>query len=225
MTDIDFFHPASPTWVAIGGEAPEPLREQFPQLSWDKIAVREQTLPFYPGTRLLMMRGADWAPPNLFIYALQKDDEVHLLNGKSPPIHAFNAAGHLELTQDNIVAYLKFFCFFVRGDEGPFYLIGHLGASYLINGLRQGTTDEALNKFRGDFELRYQSPRTFGKSPDGKWRCSGTIMYSNAIFVADFQVQSGGMVEMLNDTPVLADLPAKIVAPLMPETEGGATLH
>ncbi len=225
MTDIDLFHPENPEWTDIGGEAPETVREKLPQLSWNKIIIRQRTLPFYPGTRLLIMRGADWVPPNLFIYALQKNDKIHLLNGKSPAIHAFNATENLELTPDTIVAYLKFFCFFVRGEEGAFYLIDHLGASYLPNGLRKGTTAEAFNEIQSDFESRYQSPRTFGRSPDGKWRCSGTIMYSNAIFVADFLIQSGGMVEMLNDTPVLADLPSKIFAPIAPETEVGTTLH
>jgi hypothetical protein len=171
------------------------------------------------------MRGADWAPPNLFIYALHKGDSVHLLQGTSPPIHTFNAEGHLALTPETVVPYLQFFSFFVRGDEGPFYLVARRDAPYLPNGLRQGTSAEGLADAQRDFEARYQSPRTFGRSGDGKWRCSGTIMYSNAVFIADFLIQTGGMVEMLNDTPVLADLPIKIWAPIAPVPEVNATLH
>ena len=225
MTDIDLFHPANRGWEDAGNEAPEYVREQLPQLSWGKITVRQRTLPFYDGVRLLIIRGADWAPPNLLLYALQTEDEVYLLNGKSPPIHAINSKGHLDLNEDTIIPYLEFFCFFVRGDEGPFYVVGDRSAAYLPNGLRHGSVDEALAEAKRHFESRYQSPRMFGRSPDNKWRCSATIMYSNAMFVADFLIHSSGMAEMINDTPIISDLPVVISAPLVPESETGGTLH
>jgi hypothetical protein len=43
---------------------------------------------------------------------------------------------------------------------------------------------------------------------------SGLVYYSNAVFVADFSVQLGGMVEMVSDTSVVADLPARVNVPL-----------
>jgi hypothetical protein len=225
MSYLDFFYPDHPDWSDAGTAVPNAIREEMPQLSWTNVTVRQRTLPFYPDLKLLVMRGEDWAPPGLFIYALQKDDEVRVLSGKSPPIHAFNAEGHLTLTADNVISYLQFFCFFVHGEEGPFYLVSDRSSDYLPAGLRQGTRTEALASAQDDFAARYQSARFFGQSPDAKWRCSGTILYANAIFIADFLVQKGGMIEMVSDTPVLADLPVKIWAPIAPPSETNATLH
>ena len=44
--------------------------------------------------------------------------------------------------------------------------------------------------------------------------CDAVIYYSNAIFLANFAVEPGGMVRMLDDEPIAADLPAKIHAPI-----------
>jgi hypothetical protein len=44
--------------------------------------------------------------------------------------------------------------------------------------------------------------------------CNAVVYYSNALFIATFAVQPGGMIEMLNDEPIAADLPVKVDAPV-----------
>lgn len=225
MSYLDLYHPHHPDWAVVSMPVPQAVRDQMEQLNWSNVEVRQRTLPYYPGATLLVMYSPDWAPSSLFVYALKKGDVIHVLEGKSPPIHAFNAEGNLLLTPETVIPYIQFFNFFVRGDEGPFYFITDLSASYLPEGLRRSTEVAAMAGAQRDLENRYQSPRTFGKTTDGKWRCSGTIMYSNAVYVADLYVQPGGMVEMPVDTPLIVDLPVKIWAPIAPSTEVSATLQ
>jgi hypothetical protein len=44
--------------------------------------------------------------------------------------------------------------------------------------------------------------------------CDAVVYYSNALFIANFAVQPSGMIEMLNDEPIAADLPVKVDAPV-----------
>ena len=53
-----------------------------------------------------------------------------------------------------------------------------------------------------------------GKDDAGNWMCDAVVYYSNALFIANFSVQPSGMIEMLDDEPIAADLPIKIDAPV-----------
>lgn len=217
---LDFFHPGYSGWQDYENGVPEALRMALPQLDFgDGLTIKTQTLPFYPDCAFLMFKNPSWVPSNLYIYALKKGEDVVWLNGTSPGIHQFNGAGNIALTDENALQYLHFFCFFVRGKEGPFYVVNSLDAPYLISQLGAGANND--KNLRAMFEARYQSPRGFGTTPDGNRRYSLLVMYSNAFFIADFELKPSGMVEMRDDTPIMSDLPAKIDAPLTPlETSG-----
>ena len=58
-------------------------------------------------------------------------------------------------------------------------------------------------------------PASFeGMDDNGAYLCDAVVFYSNAIFIANFAVQPTGMLEMLDDEPIAADLPGKIDARL-----------
>lgn len=135
---------------------------------------------------------------------LLQNNAVHRLAGTSLPIHEVNAKGAPLLNEHTVLDYLNFFCFFVRGEEGPFLIV-----------------DRLENQFLPDFEEPdidlpsiFRPPRVWGKDEQECWRVSALVYYANAVVAADFSVQPGGMIEMVNDIPVLADLPARIDAPL-----------
>ena len=44
--------------------------------------------------------------------------------------------------------------------------------------------------------------------------CNAVVFYSNALFIANFAVQPSGMIEMLDDEPIAADLPVKVDCPV-----------
>lgn len=214
--DYDLFHPSFSEWEHRSSEIPEQLLTAMPELTFNgAIQIQQQSLSFYPGTKLVLYRHPEWKPNNLFVYTLQKNDDVVWLNGSSPGIHEFNSAGNLVLAENNVLDYLHFFCFFVHGPEGPFYLIRSINGSYLPDCLLE-TEEKAIGSHRDMFLRRFQSPRYFGTSSEGSHRLSTLVMHSNAVFLADFEVLVSGMIEMKTDFPILPDLPAKISAPLAP---------
>lgn len=221
---VDFFHPYYAGWKDYQEGVPEAIQTALTGLDFGEgLTIRTQTLPFYPEAEFLIFRHPGWVPANLFVYALKKDDEIVWLNGTSPGIHQFNASGHLVLTDENALDYIRFFCFFVRGEEGPFYVAHTPDAPYLTSEI--GAAGKGKSELRALFEQRYQSPRTFGTTSAGERRYSMLIMYSNALFITDFALQPSGMVEMKDDIPIMADLPSKIDAPLVPPKHSTNSLH
>jgi hypothetical protein len=167
--------------------------------------VWRSRLKFYDDSVLLVrIRDPRWKHKNLFVYYLLRGSDIYALNGASPPIHELNAKAPVRLNETNVLDYLRFFCFFVRGEEGPFYIVENASDPFLPEDplVRQIVTGTAR-------------PATFeGMDHTGAFLCSAVVYYSNAIFIANFAIEPAGMVRMLDDEPIAADLPAKIDAPI-----------
>jgi hypothetical protein len=145
-------------------------------------------------------------PKNLVIYYLTAEGNLYRLNGTSPPIHEVNAIAPVKITDDNVLEYLRFFCFFVRGEEGPFLI-----AEDMDNPDMPGNMDAQT---RSVIEGTIRPASYEGKNPQGFFLCDAVVFYSNALFLANFAIQPTGMIEMLDDQPIAADLPVRVDVPI-----------
>ena len=142
----------------------------------------------------------------LAIYYLRDQGNLFRLNGTSPPIHEVNAKAPIKITEENVLDYLRFFCFFVRGDEGPFYVFESMEDSFVSQEMDDTTRSVLSGTCR---------PATYeGMNEQGHLLCNAVLFYSNSLFIANFAVQPTGMVEMLDDEPIAADLPVRVIAPV-----------
>jgi len=172
---------------------------QTTQVGW-------RALPFYERVVLIRVRDSSWSPKNLNIYYLTLDGSLFRLNGTSPPIHEVNAKAPIKVTEQNVLDYLRFFCFFVRGEEGPFLIAEDMDNPYLPKNMDDQTRTAIENTIR---------PASYeGKNEQGFFLCDGVVFYSNALFIANFAVQPTGMIEMLDDDPIATNLTAKVEAPI-----------
>ena len=172
-----------------------------------KTTVADQRkLSFYNSVYLIRVKDRAWEPKNLFLYYLAHGTDLLWLNGTSPPIHQLNARGVLNLTDTNVLDYLRFFCFYVRAEEGPFVVAEDMKDTYVPKDIDKATRKVLENTLR--------PARNEECNSDGNWNCDAVVYYSNAIFSADYLVESSGMVHMLADQPIAADLPVKIDAPI-----------
>ncbi len=168
--------------------------------------VSWRSLPFYERVVLIRLRDPSWTPQNLNLYFLTLDGNLFRLNGTSPPIHEVNAQAPIKITDDNVLDYLRFFCFFVRGEEGPFLIAEDIDNPDLPKNMDDKTRAAVAGSIR---------PASYeGKNEKGFWLCDGVVFYSNALFIANFAVQPGGMIEMLDDEPIAPDLPVKVDVPI-----------
>jgi len=172
------------------------------QLSDAAVVAKRFELAFYGDVTLLEWTSPDW-PAQTRVCFLEYGEQLLRLDGTSPPIHQVNASADLVLTEANVLDYLAFFCFFVRGTDGPFLVVDRQDHPMVPAVVRTP-----------EFHAKFRAPQLFGRSRMGNFLASTTVYYSNALFVADFRVILTGMVEMADDAPVLADLAARVEVPL-----------
>ena len=169
------------------------------QVSW-------RTLPFYESVALIRVKDPNWVNKKMTIYYLTDQGNLFRLNGTSPPIHEVNSKAPIKINEDNVLDYLKFFCFFVRGDEGPFYVSEDIMDPNLPQDMDATTKSVVEGTIR---------PASFeGMNEQGHFLCDAVVFYSNALFIANFSVQQSGMIEMLNDEPIAGDLTSKVDQPI-----------
>ncbi len=168
--------------------------------------VEYRMLPFYDQVAMIRIKDPAWTPSNLYLYYLTDQGNLYWLNGTSPPIHEINAKAPVKITDDNVLEYLKFFCFFVRGEEGPFLIAESMDDPYIPQNMDERT--------RSVIEGTVRPAAYEGKNEKGFFLCDAVVFYSNAMFIANFAVQPGGMIEMLDDEPIAGDLAVKVDAPV-----------
>lgn len=199
-------------WVPVEGEELAGFLEQVNpiggkyKVSAATTKVEYRMLPFYDQVAMIRVKDPAWTPSNLYIYYLTDQGNLYWLNGTSPPIHEINSKAPVKITDDNVLEYLRFFCFFVRGEEGPFLIAETMEDPYIPQGLDDRT--------RSVVEGTVRAASYEGKNEKGFFLCDAVVFYSNALFIANFAVQPTGMIEMLDDQPIAADLPVRVDAPV-----------
>jgi hypothetical protein len=199
-------------WNSVTGEELQGLLDQINPIdgryrtSAQSTQVAWRTLPFYEQVVLVRVKDPSWSPKNLVIYYLTMQGQLYRLNGTSPPIHEVNAAAPVRITEENVLDYLRFFCFFVRGEEGPFLIAEDVDAPDMPKATDERTRSVIAGTIR---------PASYeGTNPAGHMLCDAVVFYSNALFLANFAVQPSGMIEMINDEPIAADLPVRVDVPI-----------
>lgn len=158
----------------------------------DAPLVLRAELPFYSDFRLVYLAPVEDGGLQPSFMFLESDEGVILLNGESSAVHQANAMDEVRITPDTGADYLRFFCFFVHGGEGPFHLVeppppGRPGVA---------PPEPPLSPVIA----RHAEPVAFlGPDDRGRLRYRGVIAYGDAVFRATFALYPEGMVEMLDD--------------------------
>lgn len=198
-------------WTPVTGEELtgfvdriNPVGDRY-ELNLDTLECHRRPLPWYDSVELIQLRDKTLRPAKLVLCYLRNGEDLYWLNGTSPPIHEVNAKAPVKINEQNVADYLRYFCFFVRGEEGPFYVLEDAADPLL-------PTKEPALRTVAEGTAR---PISFdGMNKQGYYLLNAVIYYSNAIFLAQFAVQPGGMIEMVEDEPIAADLPVKLDCPL-----------
>ena len=94
----------------------------------------------------------------------------------------------------------------MHGDEGPFLIVEDINHA----ALDQSKLEDNMRKIIED-AIR---PAMFeGKTDAGALETSAMVLYGNALFSARFSMTENGMIEMIDDEPVAADLPVRKIKP------------
>lgn len=175
------------------------------------LVVRKSTLPFYARYKLLevLRWNVDSYKRSYAVFKPNGDDILIVpLTGKSPVIRAINAEeGELSLTHRTADEYLRFFCWAVRGEEGPFYIprtFREIPIKPNLSGAEQAKLKQR------DFSLVEEVDLTAHnyseKAPNAKFWFRATVVYEADMFEAWFAIENSGMVLMV-EANALASFP------------------
>lgn len=146
-----------------------------------------------------MLRGAtaDGAPveapaPGIHSF-LYGPDGFSPLDGSSGVIHHHNGLHPLDLSTVELQhAYLRFFCYFVRGELGPFEIVEERGRLRGLEALGERVAIRELTRVTEDGATR----------DDGTTTHDASIVYGENLFTSRFALRRDGMIEMLDDDPL-----------------------
>lgn len=188
----------------------------------DTTVLRRARLPFYRTFDLIeVIERAAPAEPARCAYALVRFGEqeegppldVRALNGQSYVVHGVNdVPGELVLDEATVEPYLRFFCWAVHGDRGPF-LIPAAAREIPLAGRLKWHDARVLDHL--DYRMLTADPgepRFAQYSPEAGFLLPrrAIVAYGGAVFESWFAVQRDGTISMIDDTPLVADLPMEI---------------
>ncbi len=184
-------------------EALSRLAERAPQyLSGSGLAGAQcSELSFYDDHVLIELRFESGGGPER-VFGLHGATETHWLDGSSAAIHDTNAAEELELTDDTVHDYIRFFFYFVRGDDGPFVLIESESEVAVVDSPGgNGDPSELLTR-QATILSRVTPLTTRTVDEDGRWIVDCSVAFGSSFFTTTLAVAASGEVEMIDDEPV-----------------------
>lgn len=194
---FDLAPPISGDWHNLSGDLSDILVQRMREYAVidqnERVtAVRVTPALFRPGTVLCDLQTEGRKGPPVLRSALYGPAGALPLNGSSHLIHRANAKQGIDLSDVTRQSqYLRFFCMFVRGSNGPFEIV------------------EQAAQVQGpdNLDTLVQPPARVGDK-DGAtlaiWQA--TVLYGNTLFRATFDLAAGGRVEMEDDTPLCGDV-------------------
>ncbi|BCT69152.1 hypothetical protein [Nitrosospira sp. NRS527] len=164
------------------------------QLQYSVIEAHKAPLSFYPNWVLVeVLLQLEEGRKAIIAFLKHRSDMTKrpiLLGGLSKPIHQLNQLGMLNLDSARAVRdYLRFFCAYVWGEEGAFFII---------------ETEKSLGgaKLSAPVEFAEVSVK---KDEEKGWICIAMIRYANKLYRTRLHVNPDGNVEMTEDD-LLADI-------------------
>jgi hypothetical protein len=189
------------------------------------IVRRAASLDFYEPYRLYELLQRDEGQfRRRYVLCDAKAGKIKILNGTSPPIHEVNHElgderfGKVFEEEKQAEQYLRFFCWAIHGEEGPFYLVRRF---------REIAWAEAPRD-PSKIALAVNDPErlSYCGFANGYYSFRALVCYSNALFQAELRVDWSGEVAMLDDEPLFEDLPIEKAAqaegaliPLIPQVD------
>lgn len=179
------FRPSTDPMQVVEANSPVPLY---------KTVFKAHPAGFGKDYQLIEAYDSNWLDDWRLFMLADKDGQLYHLNGTSMPIHAFWETHALSLTPKTAPNYLRFFCRFIHGPEGSFYITESASELALWCGV-----DEDHPSIKE--VSKYIKKIKFKSTGADHLIYKATVHYSDALFRATFKVMPTGMIEMLDDKP------------------------
>jgi hypothetical protein len=197
LTDVATYGYKSERWNFVEGEAQAGIISKLNKeqnryvLNSNTCRVVWRTLPFYAGATLVRVIDLSWRPLGLTSYFLGFRGQYRRVDGTRQLITFLNTNIPIRLNSQNVIDYLKFYCFFVRYRGRPFILVE------TVDDIGQCIPPLSPEQISSVKSALYP---VMLHNPDGpEFRLSGIIRYNDMLFETKFTVSPNGQVSINED--------------------------
>ncbi len=164
----------------------------------EQTIIRCQPLDFYEGYELLELTDMS-SIPAAKKYAVYKEGDVNIIDWTNDSIYELNKNAQIELSENNITSYIKFFLEYVHGRHGKFTVIeSEYDIKWQVEPPAQG------RKIMQDMLKPIQ---LINKDDEGSFNLKAYITYKDSLFTTDIKVSNDGLVEMSDEEVKIEGMP------------------
>jgi hypothetical protein len=159
------------------------------------LDIRVAQLPCYPGLKLFEIALPVDPSRHACLAIMSTGDGFVALDGTTGPIHALNSMRDTPLdlsSAERASDYLKFFCAYVHGPDGPFSIVEC--AADLGDQSPQNIIDDSV------------VPIAFSGKEGDAYVLQAMVNYANTLFRLTFKVFPDGRADVVGDEQILAGL-------------------
>ncbi len=171
----------------------------------DTTTVRTQKLSFYKDYILLELTDLSTVP-GARKYAIYKPGDVNVITWTNQVIYETNEKAPIQLNEDTVVSYVKFFFSYVRGRHGRFLIIETIDdVRWQIEPPAQGR--KVMQEMLSPVEIEEQLA-------DDTFNLNAFMVFKDSLFKTKIHVKPDGLVSMseedlkIEGMPVLQDTAA-----------------
>jgi hypothetical protein len=172
----------------------------FEGVEFDPVdaTIMAVNLPFYKGYRLLHIADNTVMPPvqRCAIYSHQNQVVLDFTN---EPIYKLNQDVPIQLSEDNVVEYVRFFFTYVRGKHGRFIMTENVDDI--------AWKEDPPPQARKSISNMIDPISIESVSEDGMFHLIGCMMFKDSLFKSDIEVQPSGLVALKNEELLIEDMP------------------
>ncbi|HEX7333788.1 MAG TPA: helix-turn-helix domain-containing protein [Pyrinomonadaceae bacterium] len=167
------------------------------------VAVRKLPLSFYPENSFLVEALAHLNNDSSgYLTFVHHPSGLSILDGTSPAIHELNHRLPLVLNEAQKASdYLRFLCAAVGAEHGTFMIVEKPKQIPWAENVDE-EIKVPVEKVIEEIEFLGTNETTEGTT----WRFDANVVYSDSVYRASFNVMNSGMIDMLQDQPLFAEL-------------------
>lgn len=176
------------------------LNPKFEGVDFDPLeaSIMAQKISFYSDYRFFDIADDSVNPPlQRFVLWKNQDDHV-VLTFSNEPIYALNKSLPIQLSEDNITEYVRFFFTYVRGRHGRFIIAESVDDIHW----REDPPPSARKAMGQMIE-----PITLEKSHEGIYNLVACMVFKDSLFKSKVKVDSQGFVSLSDEELLVEDMP------------------
>lgn len=167
-------------------------------MSLENTSVRMRRLPFYKTATFYEMTDLS-VVPGARKYALVGENAVYVVNWTNETIYSANEAEGLDLTDQSITEYVKFFFSYVRGRHGRFVIIENFDEIKWQN--------EPPPQGRKVIQEMLYPVSKLSQDPDGTYNLEAFMLFKDSLFRTLVHVDAQGTVSMSDEELKIEGMP------------------